>query len=133
MKIISQRNRVENVEYGFHFQWRDSTPNHGFSFPCDKDGNILKDKMNEAGLENYKKCITGVHDVISIGVKAYEWAYTEPAVGECNCGEEVVLDGFTNTCESCDRDFNMSGQELASRDQWCEGTSDHLSDILRIK
>jgi len=54
----------------------------------------------------------------------------EPAVGECDeCGEEVYLTGFTNTCE-CGADYNMSGQRLAPRSQWGEETSETLADIL---
>lgn len=56
--------------------------------------------------------------------------YWDPAIGECPCGEEVELYGFTNTCDSCHRDFNMSGQELAPREQWGSCTGEQLSDIL---
>jgi hypothetical protein len=57
----------------------------------------------------------------------------EPAIGECNhCGKEVVLSGFTNTCE-CGLDYNFSGQELCSRENWGEETNESLSDILNIK
>jgi len=41
--------------------------------------------------------------------------YVEPALGRCHCGQHVALRGFTNTCD-CGRDYNMSGQLLASRD-----------------
>ena len=52
-----------------------------------------------------------------------------PAVGRCSCGREVVLGGFTNSCE-CGRDYNSAGQELAPRSQWGEETGESLSDIL---
>ena len=52
------------------------------------------------------------------------------AVGACNgCGSEVVLSGFTNTCD-CGKDYNMSGQELAPREQWGEETGESVADIL---
>jgi len=48
---------------------------------------------------------------------------------ECDCGEEVYCDGFTNTCE-CAADYNSSGQRLAPREQWGEETGESLADIL---
>jgi len=56
---------------------------------------------------------------------------TQPAVGRCPCGASVSLRGFTNTC-GCGRDYNMSGQELAPREQWGEETNESVEDILRI-
>ena len=57
-----------------------------------------------------------------------------PAIGECdNCGNQVELSGFTNTCERCGSDYNMGGDLLASRSQWGEETGEHLADIMRIK
>jgi hypothetical protein len=54
----------------------------------------------------------------------------DPAVGECNsCGREVVLFGFTNTCE-CGIDYNSFGQQLADRSQWGEETGETAADIL---
>lgn len=47
----------------------------------------------------------------------------------CDCGEEIVCRGFTNTC-SCGADYNMSGQQLAHRSQWGEETGESLPDIL---
>lgn len=51
---------------------------------------------------------------------------------KCQCGKEILLDGFTNTCD-CGRDYNTSGQLLASRSQWGWETGESVSDIMRIK
>ena len=56
--------------------------------------------------------------------------YAEPAIGLCVCGQKVELDGFTNTCDSCGRDYNSSGQMLADRSQWGEETGETAADIL---
>ncbi len=56
---------------------------------------------------------------------------SQPLIIECDCGEELICDGFTNTCD-CGADFNGSGQRLADRSQWGEETGEHLADILRI-
>lgn len=56
----------------------------------------------------------------------------EPAIGKCDCGTEVELDGFTNTCDGCGSDYNWAGQLLAPREQWGEETGEHPADIARI-
>ena len=56
----------------------------------------------------------------------------EPKVITCNCGRQVVCEGFTNTCE-CGADYNWAGQRLAPRSQWGEETGETLDEILRIK
>lgn len=58
--------------------------------------------------------------------------WTSPAIGECDCGAEVSLGNFTNTCDQCGADFSMSGQRLAPRSQWCEETyPETADDVLR--
>ena len=54
--------------------------------------------------------------------------YVTPAVGECNCGTEVTLSAFTNTCRGCGADYNWSDQRLAPRSQWGEETGEHWTD-----
>lgn len=51
-----------------------------------------------------------------------------PAIGRCDCGRNVVLANFTNTCD-CGRDYNWNGSLLAPREQWGEETGEHWSDI----
>jgi len=132
MRIISPRTTIDNKQYHLSFAWKNGG-SCGFAFSCDKDGNLLQDK-NETALSNYNKCISGEFDVVFEGIQTYEWTYVRPAIGECFCGEEVELDGFTNSC-SCGRDYNSSGQLLASREQWGEEltSGETLSDILRIR
>jgi len=48
-----------------------------------------------------------------------------------DCGREVLCYGFTNTCE-CGADYNMSGQQLAPREQWGEETGESVADILSV-
>jgi len=125
MKIIRERERKINTEYELSFYWKD-TPSAGFGFPCDKDGNLFP--MKKYALENYKKCISGEYDVISEGIKKRSWSYMECAIGLCVCGNEVYLDSFTNTCEKCERDYNISGQQLSSRECWGEETGEHWTE-----
>ena len=65
-------------------------------------------------------------------IRTEEWGTRLVRVGKC-CGQELYLDGFTNTCEFCGADYNWAGQLLTPRDQWGEETGEHPADILRIK
>lgn len=52
----------------------------------------------------------------------------EFAVCKCECGAEVELhDSWSNDCHKCGREYNMSGQELAPRNQWGEETGEKFS------
>jgi hypothetical protein len=56
-----------------------------------------------------------------------------PAIGLCiRCGEEVILQGFTNTCERCGADYDIAGRRLAPREQWGWETGETAADILRL-
>ena len=129
MKIIQQRETHEEVEYRLFYE-RVECSGSGFSFPCDENGNVNLAEMTPTG--SYQKCLNGEIQVKDGKIITFRHTYTEPAIGLCDCGKEVELFGFTNTCEGCGRDYNMSGQLLASRSQWGEETGESLSDILSI-
>lgn len=130
MEILSQSEFITETHYEIFYQWKDSTPGHGMCFVCNKDGNIDMAALEKkpAALANYNKCVSGEHKVNPPQFKTFKHSYREPAIGRCNCGCEVVLDSFTNTCDGCERDYNMSGQQLASRSQWGEETGEHWTD-----
>jgi len=53
----------------------------------------------------------------------------QPAIGRCDCGEEIVLHSrMTNTCNACGADYNWNGTRLAPREQWGEETGEHWTD-----
>ena len=62
----------------------------------------------------------------------FSFREVERNVGLCDCGHKVELLEFTNTCEKCGADYNMSGQCLAPRSQWGWDTGESLGDILSI-
>lgn len=129
MKIIKPRKVIETIIYFHDFEREDKS---GYRFECDVNGNI--EFKNDIYEENYNKCISGYFDgLVYKGIRSYTHSYTEVAIGECVCGDEVELHGFTNTCEACDRDYNGSGQLLAPREQWGGDTFESLSDILNIR
>jgi hypothetical protein len=131
MQIISERKMVETPCYEIFFQWKDSAPNHGFGFPGLASGEIdmVELQKKPAALANYNKCISGEYAVTGPEFKSWIHHYSEPAIGRCSCGCEVELYGFTNTCDKCGRDYNMSGQALAPRSQWGEETGESYCDL----
>ena len=132
MKILKRREHHDEVEYRLFFSYKDM-PSAGFSFDCDENGFVEVEKLAPGVRESYEKCLTGrrqVHDPPKIVRHHHRWV--EPAVGECVCGAEVELYGFTNTCDRCHRDYNMSGQMLCPRELWGEETFETVSDILAI-
>lgn len=48
----------------------------------------------------------------------------------CDCGTELLCLKNTNVCSGCGTDYNMSGQELAPREQWGEETGEHYLDVV---
>ncbi len=64
--------------------------------------------------------------------KPYGYSYKNVArkVGKCECGQEIELLEFTNTC-TCGREYNMSGQQLADRSQWGAETGETAEEILK--
>lgn len=137
IKILRHSEIVETRHYCREWGYDDGT-SCGFSFPSDASGNIDESKLSDAAKANLRAChdgaivFNGRHiGLIDKGVVTYTNRQREPAIGECACGREVVLAGFTNACE-CGRDYNSAGQELAPREQWGEETGESLADILRI-
>ena len=127
MKILTHsRHETYTVYYrDFNFVGERS----GYSFDCDEAGNFTP--KNACQKKNFEACLTGMvggKKVEDQGVEARVHDCFVPAVGQCSCGAEVILDSFTNTCD-CGRDYNMSGQELAPREQWGEETGEDWFDV----
>ena len=130
--ITRRSNRVEVTNHALSWTW-DDCPGAGFSFPCDSSGTVNESCLIPAALDNLRKCRSGEYAVSGPVLKSWVQRYTEPAEGRCSCGSLVTLEGFTNTCERCGADYNMSGQRLANRSQWGEETGESLGDILAIR
>lgn len=97
----------------------------GYSFPCDKDGNVLNPTS-----ENYLKCIDGTFSpMYDHGIVDYSRTYRHAAIIECNvCKSEVDLGQFTNTCDTCGTDYGFSGSQLNPRWMWGEETGEHFGN-----
>lgn len=129
LTVIEESKLIEGTYYEMCFWYADHKGTWGFSFECDKKGNLLPFK-NEDAEANYHKCLTGDvngHKVLPGVIRDTDYSYYTKTVAKCHCGSKIVLANFTNTCD-CGRDYNSSGQELAPREQWGEETGEHWSD-----
>lgn len=129
IEIIKKSRQVEHVRYSWVFQRVGASRGTGFGFSVDEDGDLLG--MEGAAADNLLYALDHPDEYIDEGIEEYRWVVNEPTIGRCSCGEEVVLDGFTNTCE-CGIDYNWAGQQLAPRYLWGEETGEHWADIARI-
>lgn len=124
MKIIRHRERIDSKRRFLSFERADGS---GYWFPLGADDRPLLDADNRA---NYESCVSDK----GLGpgrIREVDTSYNQPAVGLCDrCGAEVVLAGFTNTCD-CGADYNHAGQMLAPRGCWGEETGETAADILR--
>ena len=113
--IIRNRERVEQIFYSIFFT---EDGNSGFSFPCDEDGNVMLDKMEDPAINNYNWCVE--HGIPSrIHHEHHVWH--ENAVAKCECGKEIELyDEYLGACECphCGRWHNLFGQLLKHPDNW---------------
>lgn len=120
LKIIKERTRETVTEYYIEFSYKDD-PDSGFSFPANKDGTVALDKMYPEGIANYKMCCTRT-DLIGPDFNTRTYTYSDPAIGKCTCGREVVLDSNYYGAVSCEcgRWYNLFGQELLDPKYWEE-------------
>ena len=136
MEILSYSRVVTVPHFEIFFQYAGATSFHGFIFPALESGEVDLEALNKKpnSLINYFKCLSGEiegHKVNAPEFKKWEHHYTEPTIGKCDCGCEVMLDRFTNTCD-CGLDYNMSGQLLAHRSQWGEETGESYCDLMGL-
>ena len=106
MKIIKESKLKTNVEYSLEWEstWE---PGSGWSFDCDKDGNVFKPN------ENLDKLKSGELEGVYKGVKRRSWSYLESAIGKCDCGCEIELhDPLDNVCGRCGECYNSSGEKV---------------------
>lgn len=133
-KIIRQPKTKTGFAYSLDFEFKDN-PGSGFGFKCDQDGIVDDHSLQNEGLKNFMYCQIGKfpngEEVKCVGVKKREWRQFIPALLHCDCGWNVTLEFFTNSCQ-CGRDYDRSGSILAPRSQWGEETGESMFEILNI-
>jgi hypothetical protein len=120
LQIVTKRYTEDIVEYQRRFTRREDR-SRMLSFDCSPEGVVDVDALYPEGRANYLACINGELNVDDEGVITFHRTIRHPAVGKCECGREVVLDGDTRgegiDCE-CGRIYNAVGQELRARCWW---------------
>ena len=100
----------------------------GMAFPCDKDGNILTEKMSPCAIENYHRCMENPDKyAIFNKVVTNHYQVRDEAHGTCSCGKEVYLCNEyygACQCEHCGQWYNLFGQEILPPDEWEEETEE---------
>lgn len=119
-KIIAERHRVDVKAYCRRFQLIGEYPGNGFSFPCTKDGELIKDEHYESRKKNYDYCLAHPEKVEDCGIRDDSYHYMEPTRALCSCGEVLMLDGDTK-CPGCGQWYNLSGQALKHPSEWGDG------------
>ena len=129
VKIIAQRERVTHIEYRREFQGIGQTEGSGFSFPCDKDGNLKTDDMHyDCWKGNYDMCVSSPDKFIDRGIVENSWTYMENAKALCSCGKEIELyDEYMGACpcDNCGQWYNIFGQALNKPQYWEEEDDDY--------
>lgn len=120
IKIIKEREPQKKIAYSIEFDYKDDSGG-GFTFPCDAFGNPKLDEMPEAAKANYKRCLEDTEHFYKPYVKTRAHRWVEPAIGECVCGEQVVLENqYMGACQcpKCGQWYNIYGQSLIPPEYW---------------
>jgi hypothetical protein len=120
LKIIKERTPVTTTECYIEFFYKDD-PYAGYSFPAVAPGVPQFSAMSPEAIENYKACLENDR-LTQAEFTTNTYTYIEPAVGECSCGREVVLEcdhAGAVMCE-CGRWYNLFGQSLKDPKYWEE-------------
>lgn len=115
MKIIKEREKKEETYYTYDFDRNDGG---GFTFPCNSIGEV---QLNGCNRENYEFCVKNKSDFAWHGIVEHRNTYYESAVGECTCGEKVILEAqYMGACQcpKCGKWYNIFGQALLDPEFW---------------
>ena len=117
-KIIKESWIEETEYYTLDFDLK-ADPSGGYTFPCDKNGNVKK--LNPAAKENYEYVKTHMDRYFEPRVLKHIEHITHYPVIRCDCGESFELrNEFYATCEcpGCGQWYNLFGQKTLSPDEY---------------
>lgn len=118
IKIIKQREPETIIDRYIEFTYKDD-PEAGFVFPALPNGEPDFANMPDAAQTNYMNCLNDDR-LEGPEFKVEKREYMNPAVGECICGREVILDAGYGDAIMCDcgKWYNLYGQELLPPEYW---------------
>ena len=103
-----------------------------FAFECDEHGHVYLGRLPELARHCLALCRKGEVDGYRMRpgvVRPSSQSHLEPARGRCGCGQQVVLDNaWVNACETCGKEYDGDGVELADRSLWSEETGESVLD-----
>ena len=116
IEIINKKVLGE-ISYKLEFPFHGNFSNGGYSFPCDKHGNLLTSKMpNPIGmLEGYLTCLKNPEDYGKGVIIEYTNNYIVERWGKCICGSSFeMVNTYMGACQCpfCGRWYNLFGQEI---------------------
>lgn len=120
IKIIKERTPETIIDRYIEFKYKDD-PNAGFVFPALANGEPDFEHMPKEAILNYNNCLNDDR-LEEPEFRVDKREYMNPAVGQCICGREVILDsGYEGAvqCE-CGRWYNLFGQSLRDPKYWEE-------------
>ena len=120
IKIIKPRTPETIIDRYIEFKYKDD-PNAGFVFPALANGEPDFEHMPKEAILNYNSCLNDDR-LEGPEFRVDKREYMNPAVGQCICGREVILDGGYEgavQCE-CGRWYNLFGQSLRDPKYWEE-------------
>jgi len=135
VQIIRQRVIERGTTYDLCFDWvvRGRRMDGGFSFPCDKDGNVAIMELRPEGLENFHLCATGQmkdyqgNTVSTPYVRPMRYCHIIPAAARCDaCGGEAEMHPHCGAwvCHQCGNHLTLArcfcGWSASGRDGYKE-------------
>lgn len=120
IKIIKPRTPETIIDRYIEFKYKDD-PNAGFVFPALANGEPDFEHMPKEAILNYNSCLNDDR-LEEPEFRVDKREYMNPAVGQCVCGREVILDGGYEGAVQCDcgRWYNLFGQSLRDPKYWEE-------------
>ena len=131
LKDFTPRKPVQTTHYELVFRLEDGCGS-AFAFECDKHGHVYLGRLPELARHCLALCREGEVDGFRVRpgvVRPSTQSYVEPASGCCRCGQQVVLDDArTNACETCGREYDGDGAELADQSLRGEAAGEGVPD-----
>jgi hypothetical protein len=119
VKIVKKAAEEKRVK--LYLSWEHNSG--GCMFPCNAAGEVDHSSLTTAGLRNLIDLRRGKHASIPATIKPViiqrEYTVKHHAVGLCECGQRVTLDGETITCK-CGRQYSVDGKLIAQRRELLE-------------
>lgn len=107
IKIIQPETVVHVDEYEVYYRNPYAKNSHqGYGFPADVNEKVLVGKLTSCQREWFEDCLNSRWPREFFDLSRNEKL---PAVGECECGRQVVLSAHRNNCP-CGIDYNHGGR-----------------------